>query len=173
MRKLAFLLTLVLAGFVPVMAQNKIIIVTPGYDHPMAQVAAKILPEAYKELGYTVEFQELPPERSLKAFDEGRVDAYIFSDAEFKENHPGAVLVNEPIGTDDIVVFTKRKDMVVKGWESLKPYVIGYQISMAVVENNTATGFKREPSQNPPQAFQKLAADRSTWSSCRRASASL
>jgi ABC-type amino acid transport substrate-binding protein len=149
-----------LSGFVPTVAQNKILVVTPGYEHPMAQVAARILPDAYRDIGYAVEIQEMPPERALRALDEGTADAYIFADDEFFTQHKGAVKVREQIGDDDIVVFTKYRDLKVKNWDSLKPYTIGYQIGMAIVERNIVD-FNTEPSQNPPQVFQKLSADRS------------
>jgi polar amino acid transport system substrate-binding protein len=160
MKRFWILMPLVLSSFVPLVAQDKILVVTPGYEHPMARIAAKILPEAYKEIGYAVEIQALPQERALRALDEGSADAYSFADDDFFTQHKGTVKVREQIGSDDIVVFTKYRDFKVKSWDSLKPYMIGYQIGMAIVERNIV-GFYREPSQNPPQVFQKLSADRS------------
>jgi polar amino acid transport system substrate-binding protein len=141
-------------------AQSKIVVATPGFDHPAAQVLKQILPEAYKKLGFDVEFQVFPPERAGRSFDDGAVDAFIFSDATFLDERKGAVKVATPIGSDDIVVFTKRSDIVIKGWDSVAPYTIGYQIGMFPVESHMK-GLKTNPAQNPPQAFQMLDAGRS------------
>lgn len=144
-------------------AQEKILIVTPGYDHPMALVAAKILPEAFQAAGAEAEFKVLPPSRADRAFDAGEVGAWIFADASFAAKHPGAVQVVPSIGSDDIVVFSKRTDLKVAGWPSLKGYSVGYNLGMVVVENGLkgVAGLKVDPAQDPPSVFKKLDAGRS------------
>lgn len=158
MNKRIFLLLLSLLTvfcMVPVIGQSKFVVSTPGFDHPVAIVATKILPDVYKKLGLELEFQDVPPARAHNMFDTNTADGYIFADISFTKDHPTAVMVNSPIGYDDIVVFTKLDNVVVKDWSSLKQYSIGYMIGMSVVENNIA-GMKGDGSQNPAQAFQKL-----------------
>lgn len=147
---------------VPLAARETIVIATPGFDHPTAIVAREILPEAYAALGFDVEFAVLPPSRALAYFDDGAVDAFIFSDSNFAAGRPGAVPVRPAIGNDDIVVFTLA-DLKVAGWQSLRPYAVGYMVGMHVVERGLVSvpGIMTEPSQDPLQAFQKLRAGRS------------
>lgn len=142
-------------------AQPKLIIATPGFDHPMAQVARLVLPEAYGQLGYSVEFRVLPPNRIIPEFEEGRVDGFIFSDRDFQIDRRGAILVPFALGNDDITVFGKKEDLIIRGWESLKGLVVGYQLGMLVVEEHLRKfDLKGDGSQNPPQAFQKCAEGR-------------
>jgi polar amino acid transport system substrate-binding protein len=160
-KELKFATTILVVGLclMPSFAQKKLVIATPGFDHPISQVAAKVLPEAYKKLGYDVEFQTLPPQRAINMLEDGSVDAYIFSDISLIKDSPKGVQVNTPIGFDDIVVFTKRADITVTGWDSLKPYSLGYMVGMSVIESHIK-GMKTDPAQNPAQAFQKMDAGR-------------
>jgi polar amino acid transport system substrate-binding protein len=146
---------LIVFCMVPAIGQSKFVVSTPGFDHPVAAIASKILPDAYKKLGLEMEFQDVPPARAVNMFDTNTADGYIFADASFTKDHPTAVMVNSPIGYDDIVVFTKLDNVVIKDWSSLKQYSIGYMIGMSVIENNIK-GMKGDSSQNPSQAFQKL-----------------
>jgi len=142
-------------------AQNKIVIGTPGFEHPIALVMQKILPTAYSKIGYTVEFLVLPPERINKEFEAGNLDGYIFADAAYADQHSTAVRVPTSIGSDDIVVFTKRSDIAIKDWSELSQYSIGYQIGMVVVESKVKGMTKTNPAQVPPTVFQMLDAGRS------------
>ena len=140
---------LLTAGLSWAQAPTKITIVTPGFDHPVALVAVKILPEVYRSLGYKVEFKTLPPLRAELAFDAGTVDGFIFSDSAFAERHPAAVFVSTPLGCDDLVVFATWAHFPVTGWDSLKLYSIGYQRGMGVVEDNLRER-KVTPVDSPP-----------------------
>jgi len=147
---------------VPLAARETIMIATPGFDHPTAIVAREILPAAYTALGFDVEFAVLPPSRALAYFDDGAVDAFIFSDSHFIADRPGAVPVRPAIGNDDIVVFSMAP-LKIEGWLSLRHLAVGHLVGMHVVERGLASvpGIRAEPAQDMNQAFQKLQAGRS------------
>lgn len=138
-----------------VFAQEKITIATLGFDHPAAQIAVKVLAKVYGNLGYELDLKTYPPLRADHVFDQGEVDAYLFHEAQWANDHPDAILVNIPIAYDNQVVFTKNKKFTVNGWQSLKPYKIGYQRGMKAVEENIQ-GMNIDGSENPPLAFKKL-----------------
>ncbi|MBU1170136.1 MAG: transporter substrate-binding domain-containing protein [Proteobacteria bacterium] len=143
-----------------VFAQSKMIVVAPGFDHPLSLVAQRVLLEIYKKAGVDVKFETFPPKRASAMFNLGKVDGFIFSDALFIKTHPGGILIYPPIGFDDIVAFTKKNDITINGWDSLKPYSIGYMYHMVVVEDHVKELNSRGV-QNPIQAFKKLDAGRS------------
>jgi hypothetical protein len=60
-------------------------------------------------------------------FDDGSIDGLIFADDSFVTVHPGAVKVDAAIGSDDFAVFTKKADLSVRGWDSLRNLTIGYR----------------------------------------------
>lgn len=161
LQKRAFVFSCVLClGLAAGWAQSvKLTIVSPGPGHPMYEIAKKVLPEAAKAINGSIEIIDVPPNRAGLMFDAAEVDGFIFADNEFLKQHPGAVRVDTPLGYDEMLVLTKSLTFKPDGWASLKPYRIGFMYSMAVVENNIK-GMKTDGAQSPPQALDKLMADR-------------
>lgn len=156
---ISFVLAFFIGGF-PVFSLPEIVIDVSGYFHPMSQVCGIILPEAYRRLGYHLVFRDVPPNRADVEVNQGRSDGFVFSDDLYLASHPGSVKVDYPLGSDDIMVFTKGPAFQVGGWKSLTPYLVGYLKGMWVVESNLG-GLRSDPANTPPQVFQMLEAGRS------------
>lgn len=158
-KRLSIFWLLVFTTGLSVSGLEKVIIVTPGFDHPLSQVARIILPEAYKTLGYDVEFKVVPPNRAYLELDEGTADGFVMADEGITREHPSAVIVPASFGTDDFYVFSKRNDLKIANWDSLKAYSVGYMSSMTPVEVHLK-GVKSHPGQEISQVFAMLAAGR-------------
>jgi ABC-type amino acid transport substrate-binding protein len=141
------------------LAQKKAIVACPGWDHPTALVAAKILPDIYHEAGLELEFNVYPPLRGQRYFENQTVDGWIFSDDSFINHHKKAIKINVPIGKDDIMAFSKNGQIVISKWSQLKPYIVGYTLGMLVVENHLA-GLQINGSEDQVILFKKLEAQR-------------
>jgi len=125
----------------------------------MSQVCTAILPEAYRRLGYRLVIRDVPPIRADMEVNRGEADGFVFSDDLYLSTHPGSVKVDYPLGSDDILVYTKGRVFPVDGWKSLTPYVVGYLKGMWVVEEKVR-GLRSNPSNTPPQVFQMLESGR-------------
>lgn len=143
----------------PAAALSVIVIDTSGEFHPMSQVCATILPEAYRRLGYRLMLRDVPPIRADMEVNRGEADGFVFSDDRYLTTHPGSVRVDYPLGSDDIMVFSKGPVFPVEGWKSLGPYLVGYLKGMWVVEEEVR-GVRSNPSNTPPQVFQMLESGR-------------
>jgi polar amino acid transport system substrate-binding protein len=138
---------------------EKLFIVAGGQDHIMYYVSKKILTEAYKQIGYDIDIQSYPMQRAKSMLDKSRADGYNFAGTDIISEHPTCVPIKIPIGYDDIVVYSVKTYFKVSGWESLKPYSIGYMKGIEVIENNIR-GMNTDRAITPTQAFDKLIAGR-------------
>lgn len=143
-------------------AQEKMLVIAPGLDHPLALVFKTAIGEALRSMGMEMDLQFFPPNRCAQMLDAGLAGGYLMGDASEPSLHPRLIKIDVSPASDEFVVFTKGKDLVVSDWSSLKPYSIGYMIGMVPVEKglksgglSTATG-----TQSPQQAFQMLEANR-------------
>jgi polar amino acid transport system substrate-binding protein len=118
-------------------AQDKFVLSCGGVDHPFYNISLDILTEAYSRLGIDLEIQELPLERAIQVANSGSVDGELFRGEIEKSDYPNVIKVPVVIALGEISVFTKNKDFVVNGWESLRPYIIATQIGLKPVELNT------------------------------------
>lgn len=130
-----------------------------GYDHPMSYIAEKILREAYGKIGIDIIIQEFPPERYQALANIGSFDGILFGGARIGDKFTDLVKVQVPLGYDDIVVFTKNKNAMIDGWDSLKPYRIGIMIGMPEIEKRT-DGMSVSKVATPRQLFLMLNAER-------------
>ena len=105
-------------------SQKKVVILASGPGHPMYLVAQKLLPEAYKKIGYDMVLKDVPALRADRMIDKSEADGWIFADVGYAKKHPTSVMVKTPLGYDDFVVFTKTVNFKPNGWASLKPYSI-------------------------------------------------
>jgi polar amino acid transport system substrate-binding protein len=130
-----------------------------GFDFAPSIVAREILTEAYTKAGYQPVFLVFPPNRMIASLDSGVIDALLIAEASFSDEHPGSIRIGTKIWVDQLVVFSKSR-FSVQGWESLKPYRIGYISAMLIIEKNLAEGYETYPVGNPIQLFKMLEADR-------------
>lgn len=130
-----------------------------GFDFANSIVAREILTEAYDKIGYRAEFPVYPPNRMIASFKSGETDAMLIAESSFSDLYPGVILIGTVIWNDELVVFSKSP-LPVRGWESLKPYRIGYISAMLIIEKHLGAGFITFPVGNPVQLFKMLDAGR-------------
>ncbi|WP_161629851.1 substrate-binding periplasmic protein [Desulfogranum japonicum] len=115
----------------------------------------RILKEAYSRLGISFQFLELPSERALMMANKGDTDGEFQRLAGLEQTYPNLMMISVPIGSVDIVVYTKETEFVVEDWQSLMPYTIGAVRGFKLVKTKTE-GMSVEEVSNIKQAFLML-----------------
>ena len=118
-------------------AQAKFSISTFVEVDALSIAAERVLREAYKSSSIDIEIKRYPGVRSLWNANEGITDGELFRFEGIDQEYPNLRRVSVPITWSDVMVFTKNIQFSVKGWQSIKPYRIGYQKGVIVIENNT------------------------------------
>lgn len=114
--------SLVLAGF---SRAGSLEIVHGDESNPIVKVAQLIMTDVYGRLGYDVRFIPRPLKRAVEEANDGDYDAEVARVGGLEERYPNLIRVPVPIYAIRGVVFSKRADFSVVGWESLKPYKVG------------------------------------------------
>ncbi|QPF74775.1 amino acid ABC transporter substrate-binding protein [Roseateles sp. DAIF2] len=123
---------------------------------PATTVAERVMREAYRRLGLGLEVQSLPGERSLLSANTGESDAELYRRAGIERAYPNLLMVPVALQTYEIVVFTKSVPaFAVSGWESLRPYRLGFVKGIKIIEEHTV-GMRVETVATMLQAFTKL-----------------
>ena len=123
-------------------------------------LTAPIIREAYTRLGITIEIKQYPWQRSLNAANDGIVDGELYRVAEIQEEYPNLLMVKVPIVYVDFVVFTKDLHFQVKGWDSLRPYHLGFLRGVKKIEYHTQ-GMQVHMSNTQEATFKNLQIGRS------------
>lgn len=127
---------------------------------PATSIAEKVMEAAYRKLGMNFNLHYLPGERSLRSSNNGEMDAELYRKLGMERDYPNLIIVPVPLLTYEIVIFTYGTNFVVAGWESLRPYSIGFVKGIKIIEQNTI-GMKLVPAPTVRQAFQKMLLGRS------------
>lgn len=122
---------------------------------PATIVATKILTQAYAKMGMTLKIEGMPGERSLVSANTGATDGELYRKADIEKLYPNLRMVPVPLMRYEIVAFCRCTPFAVNGWESLKPYRIGFVKGIKIIEQNTV-GMQVEPVRTLKQAFLKL-----------------
>ncbi|GAB2842217.1 transporter substrate-binding domain-containing protein [Pseudoduganella ginsengisoli] len=126
---------------------------------PATQIAELVVAEAYKRLGMNLQVHKYPGERSLVSANDGQTDGELYRKVGMERDYPNLIIVPVPIQIYEIVIFSRDTTFIVNGWESLRPFTIGFVRGIKIVEAST-TGMRTEPVPTMQQAFQKLAMGR-------------
>lgn len=126
---------------------------------PATSIAERVMAEAYRRIGKVLVVHKLPGERTLVMANDGHMDGELYRKLGMERDYPNLIILPVPLLTYEIVIFTRGTDFVVNGWESLRPFTIGYVRGIKIVRENTA-GMKTEAVPTMEQAFQKLAMGR-------------
>ncbi len=124
-------------------------------EDPAATVSEYVLREAYRRLGRTLVVQQLPGERSLIYVNEGKMDGELYRKLGLERDYPNLVIVPVPLLTFELVIFSRGTSFVVHGWESLRPFTLGFVRGNKIAQENTQ-GMKVEQVATMHQAFEKL-----------------
>ena len=128
--------------------------------NPTTLIAEKIIETAYSRLGWDLNVHYLPGERSLRSANNGEMDGELYRQFGMQNDYLNLIIVPVPLLTFEIVVFTHGPHFVVNGWDSLRPYTIGFVRGVKIIEQNTV-GMKLEAATKVRQAFQKMLLGRS------------
>jgi len=93
---------------------------------PAAIIAERILREAYRRIGRELEVKAMPGERSLLSANSGDTDGELYRRAGIDKAYPNLLMVPVALQQYEIVVFSKLRQFDVRGWESLRPYKLGF-----------------------------------------------
>ena len=156
---------------VPLYAQQNsaLHISTLSRQDPATIIAKKVVVEAYRRLNMAVEIEELPGERSLLSADYGTTDGELYRKAGMETQYHNLVIVPVALMNYEIVVFSHSVNFPVYGWGSLRPYTVGFEKSIKIIEENTK-GMKIEVATSLHNAFLKMTLGRSDVLVCNRLS---
>ena len=95
-------------------------------DNPYHSAMAKVVVQAYKNLGIEVELLPLPGKRSLKLSNRGLIDGEVARIEGLEQHHQELIPIPVVLGRiRGMVVTHNYPDFVVNGWQSL----IGYRVA--------------------------------------------
>ena len=140
---------------------QQIVISTFEGETPHLASTQRIMDRAYEQLGITMVVKQFPGERAIQNANDGDVDGELYRKPGIEVLYPNLVGIPVNILSVDFVVFTKETQFPVKGWESLRPYRVGYMRGVKAVEANLAEVTWSEAVATYKQAFQKLVSGRS------------
>jgi len=149
---------LALAAALPALAAEpvrEINISTLVGNDPATAIAEQIMREAYRRLGIKLVVHNLPGERTLVYANDGKMDGELYRKLGMEREYPNLMIVPVPLQTYEIVIFSHGTSFVVNGWESLRPYTLGYVRGIKIVGENTH-GMRVEPVPTMPLAFEKM-----------------
>lgn len=138
--------------------QTKIDISLTDVNRPSTIAAQRILNAAYRKLGIQANFVALPATRGKSMWDAGKMDAVAVKVID--NGLQDAVKVNVPIVVEEAVVFSTEKDFTVAGFDSLKPYVVGYVHGIIYLDDRLKDIPQKETAPNLESLFRKLEAGR-------------
>ncbi|NVE01607.1 transporter substrate-binding domain-containing protein [Massilia sp. BJB1822] len=153
------LLELALLAYLPVLsaqgASKPMRVSTLLETDPATDIAEQVLREAYRRMGMNLDVVRLPAERALVSANDGMMDGELYRKIGIERDYPNLMIVPVPLLTYEIVIFTLGTSFVVNGWESLRPFTIGFIRGIKIVEQNTQ-GMHIEPVATMMQALQKM-----------------
>ena len=91
----------------------------------LLQPAAAVLKEAYGRLGIEVEVDYLPGQTALLEANAGMFDGDVQRVSGLERKYQNLTQVAIPVNYLQGVVYSKRDDVSVRGWDSLRPYRAG------------------------------------------------
>jgi polar amino acid transport system substrate-binding protein len=95
-----------------------------------------IVKEAFRRIGHEIKIIHAPSERCLVNANNGIDDGNFARIAGLEAIYPNLVMVPEPIATFEFALFSKNKNVLVNGWNSLKPYKTGIVTGWKILEKN-------------------------------------
>lgn len=145
-----------LAFLVPPHSQAKdLTIAMIDQGQVIEQVTRAVLTEAYAKLDIPVRFKEVPAARALAESSSGITDGELHRIAGLSSRFPKLVQVKVPVNWIDAIVVTRTVRFTPQGWDSLRPYRIGYHYGIQAFERGTR-GMKVDPAPTNALVLRKL-----------------
>lgn len=124
-------------------------------DDPATDIAERIMREANRRLGITLVVHKLPGERTLLYANSGKMDGELYRKLGMDRQYPNLLIVPVPLQTYEIVIFSRGTSFAVSGWESLRPYSLGFVRGIKIIQENTR-GMRVEAVPTMSLAFEKM-----------------
>ena len=109
----------------------------------MGQVGREILKTAYAQLGVTVEFLEVTPQRGLMDSSTGVTDGEVQRIAQVAAKYPTLLRIDPPLIVIELAVFTNKQEVIDAGIEGLSQFHVG-RLSGVVALEELTRGFERQ-----------------------------
>lgn len=160
-----FLLTLCACVAVPAFAVEPLRLNT-GVGAPYIQENKKgfldlLVPEVFRRLGVTAEaVGYTASERANMNANSGVDDGVAMRVRGLEVNFPNLIRVDEKVIDNDFVAYSIRHRLSTTGFDSLKPYQVGYISGWVVFEKRLDSSYALTPAQDADQLFNLLANDR-------------
>lgn len=153
LRFLATVLCLLCSGYAG--AQQAMVVTTVAHE-PIAAISERVMREAYRRLGRELTVVHLPGERALQAASAGEFDGDLGRLAGMDTLYPNLIRLDIGITYARFVAFGKDKTVHIDGWESLRPYSVGYLRGLKTVQTKLPADMRAEPVNTYEQLFEKL-----------------
>ena len=151
---------------VPAVATDKLVLssgVLAPYTTPDRQgFLDQLVPAIFRELGLDAELLTYPTasERGMLNANEGIDDGLAMRVAGLERQYPNLIRVPEPIAVNDFVAISNRHRFATTGWDSLRPYTVGYILGWKVFEQNVPKAREATLVRDADQLFTLLARGR-------------
>jgi len=119
-----------------------------------------IAKEMFRRLGIEITFNILPAERTLVNLDKGYDDGTLSRIGGLAGKYKNLTQIDESVVTTDYVAFSRKKDIQLNGWDSLKPYTVGIITGWKILERNIKGTRSLTKARNAEQLFSLLDLDR-------------
>lgn len=134
---------------------QQMVVTTIAHD-PFTEIAERVMQEAYRRLGLGLKVVAMPGMRAVQEANAGEFDGDLCRKEGLGASYPNLLAVPVVIAVAEVVAFGKDKNMRIDGWNSLRPYTIGYLRGIKVVEMSLPAGTRTEPVASYEQIFQKV-----------------
>ena len=120
----------------------------------------KIIIEAFRRIDLEIDILQKPVQRSISDANNGKGDGEYIRISGLSRIYPNLIEVPEKVFDFEFVVFTKNHDVIINGWDSLKPYDVGIVIGWKILEENIRNVRNRVDVPTPESLFKMLALGR-------------
>ncbi len=127
-------------------------------NRPISMVSKRVLTLAYAQLGIRLNFVVVPPNRAQLLWDHKELDG--MASRAIGLDLADAVRLTTPVAYGDIVAFAVKKDLSVRDFNSLAPYVVGYVADLPYMEDKLKNLPHKEGAPSIESVFRKLAVGR-------------
>lgn len=160
MKRVFFAVVSILQLIVSIRVEGKETFRIAKMDSPDHRLIMRVVGEAYEHLQIPVEFVEFPGKRSLYEANAGTVDADLSRIKEVEQEFTSLRRVPTPVFWFEATVFSKRKDLKINGWDSLRGLRIGIMRGMIYAERGVKDFPRLTVVDRPIHLFKMLDSDR-------------